>query len=103
MGTPGVPCAILAVDGQKCHTAVRPGASPLAVRQQLPARDAVVKITSTAICGSDLHLYNGFVPTMKRGDVLGLEVGVERGLVPPASEGALGFSTTGWGCRVRNR
>jgi threonine dehydrogenase-like Zn-dependent dehydrogenase len=36
-------------------------------------RDAIVRITSTAICGSDLHLYNGFVPTMKRGDVLGHE------------------------------
>ena len=32
--------------------------------------DAIVRITSTAICGSDLHLYNGFVPTMQRGDVL---------------------------------
>jgi threonine dehydrogenase-like Zn-dependent dehydrogenase len=36
-------------------------------------RDAIVKITSTAICGSDLHLYNGYVPTMKRGDILGHE------------------------------
>jgi threonine dehydrogenase-like Zn-dependent dehydrogenase len=36
-------------------------------------RDAVVKITSTAICGSDLHLYDGYVPTMKRGDILGHE------------------------------
>jgi threonine dehydrogenase-like Zn-dependent dehydrogenase len=36
-------------------------------------RDAVVKITSTAICGSDLHLYNGFVPTMEKGDILGHE------------------------------
>lgn len=36
-------------------------------------RDAIVRVTSTAICGSDLHLYNGFVPTMKRGDVLGHE------------------------------
>jgi threonine dehydrogenase-like Zn-dependent dehydrogenase len=36
-------------------------------------RDAIVKITSTAICGSDLHLYNGFVPTMQSGDVLGHE------------------------------
>jgi threonine dehydrogenase-like Zn-dependent dehydrogenase len=36
-------------------------------------RDAIVRITSTAICGSDLHLYNGFVPTMQRGDVLGHE------------------------------
>ncbi|MFN2565164.1 MAG: zinc-dependent alcohol dehydrogenase, partial [Gemmatimonadaceae bacterium] len=41
--------------------------------QILNARDAIVKITSTAICGSDLHLYNGFVPTMKKGDVLGHE------------------------------
>jgi threonine dehydrogenase-like Zn-dependent dehydrogenase len=36
-------------------------------------RDAVVRITSTAICGSDLHLYNGFVPTMSTGDILGHE------------------------------
>lgn len=36
-------------------------------------RDAIVKITSTAICGSDLHLYNGFNPTMKAGDILGHE------------------------------
>src|SRR5262245_49845842 len=35
--------------------------------------DAIVKITSTAICGSDLHLYNGFMPTMEKGDVLGHE------------------------------
>jgi threonine dehydrogenase-like Zn-dependent dehydrogenase len=39
----------------------------------LNGRDAIVKITSTAICGSDLHLYNGFVPTMERGDILGHE------------------------------
>ncbi|MGT2426098.1 zinc-dependent alcohol dehydrogenase [Amnibacterium kyonggiense] len=36
-------------------------------------RDAVVRITSTAICGSDLHLYDGFIPTMEKGDVLGHE------------------------------
>src|SRR5215468_6049512 len=36
-------------------------------------RDAIVKVTLTAICGSDLHLYNGFVPTMEAGDVLGHE------------------------------
>ena len=36
-------------------------------------RDAIVRITSTAICGSDLHLYNGFIPTMKKGDILGHE------------------------------
>jgi len=39
----------------------------------LNPRDAVVKVTSTAICGSDLHLYNGFMPTMQKGDVLGHE------------------------------
>jgi threonine dehydrogenase-like Zn-dependent dehydrogenase len=39
----------------------------------LNERDAIIRITSTAICGSDLHLYNGFVPTMKRGDVMGHE------------------------------
>ena len=36
-------------------------------------RDAIIKITTTAICGSDLHLYNGFNPTMKKGDILGHE------------------------------
>src|SRR5213596_1177917 len=41
--------------------------------QILNARDAIVKITSTAICGSDLHLYNGFVPSMEKGDILGHE------------------------------
>ncbi len=39
----------------------------------LNARDAIVKITSTAICGSDLHLYDGYIPTMQKGDVLGHE------------------------------
>jgi threonine dehydrogenase-like Zn-dependent dehydrogenase len=36
-------------------------------------RDAIIRITSTAICGSDLHLYDGFMPTMEAGDVLGHE------------------------------
>ncbi len=39
----------------------------------LSDRDAIVKITSTAICGSDLHLYDGYIPEMKRGDILGHE------------------------------
>jgi threonine dehydrogenase-like Zn-dependent dehydrogenase len=39
----------------------------------LNPRDAIVRVTSTAICGSDLHLYGGFVPTMKKGDILGHE------------------------------
>jgi len=36
-------------------------------------RDAIVRVTATAICGSDLHLYNGFIPTMKKGDIMGHE------------------------------
>jgi threonine dehydrogenase-like Zn-dependent dehydrogenase len=36
-------------------------------------RDAIVRITSTTICGSDLHLYGGFLPTMHTGDILGHE------------------------------
>jgi len=36
-------------------------------------RDIVIKVTSTAICGSDLHLYDGLMPTMEKGDVLGHE------------------------------
>lgn len=35
--------------------------------------DAIIKITSTAICGSDLHLYDGYQPTMEDGDILGHE------------------------------
>lgn len=41
--------------------------------QILNQRDAIVKISSTAICGSDLHLYNQFIPTMVAGDILGHE------------------------------
>ena len=36
-------------------------------------RDAIIKVTSTAICGSDLHLYDGYIPTMEKGDILGHE------------------------------
>lgn len=39
----------------------------------LNRRDAIVRITATAICGSDLHLYDGFVPSMMKGDILGHE------------------------------
>jgi threonine dehydrogenase-like Zn-dependent dehydrogenase len=42
--------------------------------QILNQHDCIVKITSTAICGSDLHLYNGFIPTLQKGDILGHEV-----------------------------
>jgi threonine dehydrogenase-like Zn-dependent dehydrogenase len=39
----------------------------------LNPRDAIIRITRTAICGSDLHLYDGFVPTMEQGDIMGHE------------------------------
>ncbi len=39
----------------------------------LNPRDCIVKVTATAICGSDLHLYGGYVPTMEKGDILGHE------------------------------
>ncbi len=41
--------------------------------QILNPRDAILKVTSTAICGSDLHLYDGYIPTMQSGDILGHE------------------------------
>ncbi|HEX8249168.1 MAG TPA: zinc-dependent alcohol dehydrogenase [Pyrinomonadaceae bacterium] len=41
--------------------------------QILNSRDAIIRITTTAICGSDLHLYNGYIPTMQEGDILGHE------------------------------
>jgi threonine dehydrogenase-like Zn-dependent dehydrogenase len=42
--------------------------------QILSPRDAIIRVTSAAICGSDMHLYNGFVPAMRKGDVLGHEM-----------------------------
>ncbi len=39
----------------------------------LNPHDAILKVTSTAICGSDLHLFDGFIPTMEAGDILGHE------------------------------
>ena len=41
--------------------------------QILNPRDAIVRVTSTAICGSDLHIYDGSIPTMMRGDIIGHE------------------------------
>ena len=40
----------------------------------LAAGDAIVRVTATTICGSDLHLYDGYVPTLKPGDILGHEI-----------------------------
>ena len=41
--------------------------------QLLNPRDAIIKITATAICGSDLHLYDHYIPTLQSGDILGHE------------------------------
>jgi threonine dehydrogenase-like Zn-dependent dehydrogenase len=39
----------------------------------LNPKDCIVKVTSTAICGSDIHLYDGYIPTMEKGDIMGHE------------------------------
>src|SRR5512133_1020643 len=41
--------------------------------QIIDERDAIVRVTSTAICGSDLHLYDGYIPTTEHGDIFGHE------------------------------
>ena len=46
----------------------------VAMPRILSPRDAIVRITLTTICGSDLHLYDGFVPSMQKGDILGHEI-----------------------------
>lgn len=56
----------------------------------LNARDAIVRVTSTAICGSDLHLYNGYIPTMREGDIMGHEF---MGEVVETGPGAKGVKT----------
>jgi threonine dehydrogenase-like Zn-dependent dehydrogenase len=52
----------------------------------LNPQDAIIRITSTAICGSDLHIYDGYIPTMMRGDILGHEFMGEAVEVGPAVE-----------------
>jgi threonine dehydrogenase-like Zn-dependent dehydrogenase len=52
-------------------------------------RDAIIKVTSCAICGSDLHLYDGYMPGMETGDVMGHEFMGEVIEVGPESKGAL--------------
>jgi threonine dehydrogenase-like Zn-dependent dehydrogenase len=53
----------------------------------LNPHDAIVRVTRTAICGSDLHLYGGFIPTMRAGDILGHEFMGELVEVGPATTG----------------
>ena len=52
-------------------------------------RDAIIKVTSCAICGSDLHLYDGYMPGMENGDVMGHEFMGEVVEVGPGSRHAL--------------
>jgi len=52
-------------------------------------RDAIIKVTSTAICGSDLHLYDGYMPGMESGDVIGHEPMGEVVEVGPEAKGKL--------------
>jgi threonine dehydrogenase-like Zn-dependent dehydrogenase len=52
-------------------------------------RDAIIKVTACAICGSDLHLYDGFMPGMQNGDILGHESMGEVVEVGPEARGAL--------------
>lgn len=53
----------------KCDVRVLDVQEPKILNQ----RDAIIRVTSTAICGSDLHLYDGNIPTMMKGDILGHE------------------------------
>ena len=66
----------------------------------LNPHDAIIKITRTAICGSDLHLYDGFIPTMEAGDILGHEF---MGLVEEVGKGCHESETRRpGGCPVHN-
>ena len=68
-------------------------------------RDAIVRVTSTAICGSDLHLYDGVIPTMRAGDVLGhefmgevVEVGASVKNLKPGDRVVVPFTIACGGC-----
>jgi threonine dehydrogenase-like Zn-dependent dehydrogenase len=68
-------------------------------------RDAIVKVTSTAICGSDLHLYGGSIPAMKKGDILGhefmgevVEVGSKITNLAPGDRVVVPFTIACGGC-----
>jgi threonine dehydrogenase-like Zn-dependent dehydrogenase len=65
----------------------------------LNPRDAIVKVTATAICGSDLHIYGGYIPTMAAGDILGhefmgevVEVGRENTRLAPGDRVVVPFT-----------
>ena len=60
-----------------CAVLARQGRTSAAIRCPIPTieepRDAIIRVTSCAICGSDLHLYDGFMPGMESGDIIGHE------------------------------
>src|SRR5919206_3462606 len=65
----------------------------------LNPRDAIIRVTTTAICGSDLHLYDGYIPTMQKGDILGhefmgevVEVGRENKALKPGDRVVVPFT-----------
>src|SRR5690606_26479455 len=62
-------------------------------------RDAVIKVSACAICGSDLHLFDGFMPTMKSGDIMGhefmgevMEVGKDNKVLKPGDRVVVPFT-----------
>lgn len=71
----------------------------------LNARDAIIKTRLTAICGSDLHLYDGYIPTMQDGDILGhefvgevVEVGNKAGNLKPGDRVVVPFTISCGNC-----
>jgi threonine dehydrogenase-like Zn-dependent dehydrogenase len=73
-------------------------------------RDAIVRVTRAAICGSDLHLYNGYIPAMKRGDILGhefmgevVEVGERVGALRRGDRVVVPFAIACGGCEYCRR
>ena len=73
----------------------------------LSPRDAIVRVTSTCICGSDLHLYDGYIPTMEQGDILGHEFmgevvevgsGIDREKLKPGDRVVVPFTIACGGC-----
>ncbi|MDX2008001.1 MAG: zinc-dependent alcohol dehydrogenase [Meiothermus sp.] len=53
----------------------------------LRPRDAIVRVTLCTVCGSDLHLYDGFIPSMMRGDIIGHEfMGVVEAVGPEVKQ-----------------
>lgn len=69
-----------------CKTAVENVPDPTILNR----RDAIIRVTSTCICGSDLHLVDGFIPFMKPGDILGHEpMGIVQEVGPDVDKGKL--------------